>query len=169
MTFYVENEIEKSLPFDVEELSIKIIEYILDIEQCPYEVEVNLSITDNEGIKEINKTYRGIDKATDVLSFPNVDYPEPSDFILVQDVEAQADYFNPDTGELILGDIMISYDKLIEQAQEYGHTLLREFSFLLAHSMLHLLGYDHMEEKEMKSMEQRQEEILNYLGITREK
>lgn len=168
MTFYVENEIEETLPFEVEEIATKIIEYILEVEQCPYEVEVNLLIIDNERMKEINKTCRGIDKTTDVLSFPNVDYPEPSDFILVEDIEAQADYFNPDSGELILGDIMISYDKIIEQAQAYGHTLLREFSFLLAHSMLHLLGYDHMEEKEMKLMELKQEEILKQLGITRE-
>jgi len=164
MTFYVENETEFKFPFNIEEISTSIIEYILEAEECPYEVEVSLLISDNERIQEINKLHRGIDKATDVLSFPNVDYEEPSDFSLIEDLLAQADYFHPDTGELILGDIMVSYEKVLEQAKSYGHSQLREFSFLLAHSMLHLLGYDHMEQEEMELMERKQEEILkNYI------
>ena len=97
-----------------------------------------------------NKEYRNIDKETDVLSFPAVDYESPSDFTLVR--ENESSYINPDTGELILGDIILNEDRVRAQAQEYGHTLLREFAFLLTHSMLHLLGYDHMEPEEEKEM-----------------
>ena len=165
MTFYVENETELELPFDVEEIAKKVIEAALDYENCPYEVEVSLLLTDNEGIHQMNNEFRGIDRPTDVLSFPNVDYEIPSDFSNIEDM--LEDYFEPDTGELCLGDIVISIEKVYEQAEEYGHTPLREYAFLIAHSMLHLLGYDHMEPEEAKVMEQKQEEILKGLGINR--
>ena len=84
------------------------------------------------------------------------------------DEDSEADYFDPDTGELILGDIMISVDKVEEQAESYGHSVRREFAFLVAHSMLHLCGYDHMQEQEAAVMEQKQEKILEGLGITRD-
>ena len=113
----------------------------------------------------MNREFRDIDRPTDVLSFPNVDYEKPADF---EGIEQYAeDYFDPETGELCLGDIVISIDKVYEQAQEYGHAPLREFAFLVAHSMLHLLGYDHMEPQEAEVMERKQEEILGKLGITR--
>jgi len=123
-------------------------------------------LTDNEGIHEFNREHRGIDRETDVLSFPNVDFETEGDFDI--DEEREADYFDPDSGELILGDIIISVDKVMEQAENYGHSTKREFAFLVAHSMLHLCGYDHMEEEEAKVMEAKQEEILTALGITRE-
>ena len=82
--------------------------------------------------------------------------------------EGEADYFDPESGELLLGDIIISADKVKEQAQKYGHSEKREFAFLTAHSMLHLCGYDHMAEEEAKLMEQKQEEVLTVLGITRD-
>ena len=83
-------------------------------------------------------------------------------------MEEQAeDYFNPETGELMLGDIILSVDKIEQQAREYGHTQKRELAFLVAHSMLHLMGYDHMEEGERKVMEEKQSQILTDLGITR--
>ena len=100
-----------------------------------------------------------------MLSFPNVDYERPADFSGVE--ERVEDYFDPESGELLLGDIVISIEKVYEQAKEYGHSQLREYAFLIAHSMLHLLGYDHMEQKEALVMEQKQEELLNRLGITR--
>lgn len=165
MTFYVENETDLVLPFDAEEVATKVIEAALDYEQCPYEVEVSLLLTDNQGIHQMNNEFRGIDRPTDVLSFPNVDYEIPSDFSNIENM--LEDYFEPDTGELCLGDIVISIEKVYEQAEEYGHTPLREYAFLIAHSMLHLLGYDHMEPEEAKVMEQKQEEILKGLGINR--
>ena len=100
-----------------------------------------------------------------MLSFPMVDYEFPSDFSCVD--KNPESYLNPETDELLLGDIMISVDKVYEQANEYGHSRKREFAFLIAHSMLHLLGYDHIDEAERKVMEEKQEAILDALGITR--
>lgn len=167
MTFYVESETDRTLPFDVEEVAGKVIVEALDYEKCPYEVSVNVLLTDNEGIHELNKEYRGIDQPTDVLSFPNVDYENPADFSAIED--SIEDYFDPENGELCLGDIVISVDKVYEQSQAYGHSVKREYAFLIAHSMLHLLGYDHMGAGEAAVMERKQEEILDRLGITREK
>ncbi len=165
MTFYVESETDKTLPFDVEEVAGKVIAEALALENCPYEASVNVLLTDNEGIHTMNHQYRGIDRPTDVLSFPNVNYSSPADFSEIED--AIEDYFDPENGELCLGDIVISIEKVYDQAKEYGHSPLREYAFLIAHSMLHLLGYDHMESEEAALMEQKQEEILNRLGITR--
>lgn len=166
MTYYVENETEVMMPFNVEETVRLVADSVLDKEECPYESQVNVLLTDNKGIHEFNMQYRGIDRETDVLSFPNLDFEEEGVFKI--DEEKEADYFDPDSGELILGDIIISVDKVYEQAESYGHSLRREFAFLIAHSMLHLCGYDHMEEYEAKVMEQKQEEILMALGITRD-
>lgn len=166
MTFYVENEIEANYDFNIEEVVRLVAEEILDSEKCPYEVQINVLLTDNEGIRQFNRDYRDMDRETDVLSFPNLDYVEPADFEIDEDLEA--DYFDPDTGELILGDIIISADKVSEQAESYGHSMKREFAFLVAHSMLHLCGYDHMEPAEAAVMEEKQEAALNKLGITRD-
>ncbi len=165
MTFCVESETELELPFDVEEIAVLVMEEALAYEKCPYEAVINVLLTDNNGIQTINRNYREIDNPTDVLSFPNVDYERPADFSGVE--ERVEDYFDPESGELLLGDIVISIEKVYEQAKEYGHSQLREYAFLIAHSMLHLLGYDHMEQKEALVMEQKQEELLKRLGITR--
>lgn len=165
MTCYVENETGADFPFSIEEAAGKVMEAVLESEQCPYEAVVNVLLTDNEGIREWNRKYRDIDRPTDVLSFPNISYDVPSDFGRAE--EAEADCFDPDSGELVLGDIILSADRVKEQAESYGHSELREFAFLIAHSMLHLCGYDHMEEAEAARMEAKQEEILEGLGITR--
>lgn len=99
-------------------------------EGCPYEAEVNVVLTDNEEIHQVNKEYRNVDAPTDVLSFPMLEYDTPSDFEHVE--EDFADCFNPETGELMLGDIMISVDKVEEQAEKYGHSMTRELAFLVA-------------------------------------
>ncbi len=165
MTSYVENETEIEFPFDVQEIVYKIMETVMEMENCPYETCVNLLVTDNEGIREYNRTYREIDKETDVLSFPNLSFEEEGNFSLAE--KEEADCFDPDSGELILGDIILSADRVLEQAEEYGHSVLREFAFLTAHSMFHLCGYDHMIPEEARVMEQKQEEALARLGITR--
>ncbi len=165
MTFYVEKEIEAEFPFDTEQIFEQVVRKVLDWESCSYETEISLLITDAEGIRVYNREYRDIDKETDVLSFPAVDYEKPSDFSLVKADENC--YINPDTQELILGDIILNIDRVKKQAEEYGHTLLREFAFLLTHSMLHLLGYDHMEPEEEKEMFRKQEDILHSMGIDR--
>ena len=165
MTYYVENETEVVFDFDVEEIVNMVSNEVLEEENCPYETQINVLLTDNEGIREFNRQYRDIDRETDVLSFPNLDFEEPSKFDI--DENREADYFDPDTGELILGDIIISVDRVKEQAERYGHSEKREFAFLVAHSMLHLCGYDHMEEEEAAIMEAKQEAVLQKLGITR--
>lgn len=165
MTINIEYEAEEKLDISWEEIIRQVVEGTLDYEGCPYESEVNVVLTDNEGIREINQEYRKVDKPTDVLSFPMLEYDSPSDF---EGVEEQfADCFNPETGELMLGDIMISVDKVKEQAEKYGHSRERELAFLTAHSMLHLCGYDHMEEEERIFMEQKQREILDCIGYRR--
>lgn len=166
MTSYVENETDVTFSFDIQELLEKIMDVVTQMENCPYETTVNLLVTDNAGIREYNKNYREIDKETDVLSFPNIPFDREGDFSLVE--EAEADYFDPDSGELLLGDIIISANRVEEQAREYGHSVLREFAFLTAHSMFHLCGYDHMIPEEAAVMEQKQESVLRQLGITRE-
>ncbi len=165
MTVTIEYEAEKKLPLPYEEIIREIVEASLDYEECPYEAEVNVILTDNPSIQEINREHRQIDAPTDVLSFPLVDYGRPADFSHVE--EQAEDYFNPETGELMLGDIVISVDKVEEQAEKYGHSQRRELAFLVAHSMLHLCGYDHMEEEERLDMEARQRAILDTRGYSR--
>ena len=165
MTITIEYEAEKQLDLPYEDIIRDVVNESLDYEKCPYEAEVNVILTDNQAIQEVNREHRQIDAPTDVLSFPMVDYEAPSDFDHVED--AVEDYFNPETGELMLGDIVISVDKVEEQAEKYGHSQTRELAFLVAHSMLHLCGYDHMEEEERLLMEARQNEILERRGYTR--
>lgn len=167
MTINFENESSHDLGLPLEELAQIVIEAALDYVECPYEAEVNLLITDNEQIQEMNRNFRQIDRATDVLSFPMVDYEEPGNFGFLEDDEVTEDYFHPETGELLLGDIVISAEKVIEQAEEFGHSIKREYAFLIAHSMLHLTGFDHMEPEDAAVMEQKQREILEKLEITR--
>lgn len=165
MSFYLEEETEVNFPFDYKELAEKIIDFCLDYNAFPYEAEVNLTLTDNDGIHQINKEFRNIDRPTDVLSFPMLNYETPGDFAFLE--EEDSNDFNPDTGEAMLGDIIISVDKVYEQAENYGHSVEREYAFLITHSMLHLFGYDHMEEEEAKLMEAKQKEILHKMNILR--
>ena len=166
MRIFIENETDRELPFPVEDTVRLVCEAVLEEEGCPYEAQVGIVLTDNAGIRELNRESRGIDRETDVLSFPNLTFQEEGVFQI--DEDSEADCFDPETGELVLGDIMISLDKVFGQAQEYGHSVRREFAFLVAHSMLHLCGYDHMEDGERARMEQKQEGILTGLGITRD-
>lgn len=167
MTFYVEDETGTDFGFSAEEVVKAVALEVLDEEGCPFEVQLNVLITDNSGIREYNGKFRGIEKETDVLSFPNLNFMEPADFSCADETDCEADYFDPDNGELILGDIILSAQKVWEQAESYGHSPKREFAFLIAHSMLHLCGYDHLEKEEASVMEHKQEEILNRLSITR--
>ncbi|NLJ90334.1 MAG: rRNA maturation RNase YbeY [Clostridiales bacterium] len=165
MTINIEYESDIKLDLDYEDIITKVIDKSLELEKCPYEIELSVVLTDNDSIHEINKTYRNIDAPTDVLSFPMVDYDIPGDFSDLD--EYINDYFNPETGELMLGDIIISVEKVIEQAKEYGHSRIRELAFLVAHSMLHLFGYDHMDDETSHIMEGKQENILSELNIRR--
>lgn len=165
MTIHFDYETDARPDADFEETVTAVINEALDYENCPYEAEVNVLLTDNEGIRQINKECRNVDSPTDVLSFPMVEYETPADFSVLE--ESGADCFHPDTGELLLGDIVLSVDKIKEQAYNYGHDEKRELAFLTAHSMLHLFGYDHMNEPDAKVMEKKQSAILNNLNIRR--
>ena len=167
MTFYVENEVDAKFDFDIEEVAQLVASKVLEEEGCDHEVEISLIITDDEGIRVMNNEFREIDKPTDVLSFPNVSYETAGDFSVI-DGEQQVDLLNPDTGNIMFGDIVVNENRVRSQALEYGHSEKREFAFLIAHSMLHLCGYDHMEPEEAAVMEAKQENVLNLLGITRD-
>ena len=166
MSLYLEEEGEVILPFETEEVASLVVEAALDYEGCPYEAEINLLLTTDDEIHRMNEEFRQIDRATDVLSFPMLEYETPGDFSFVEEQPEEA--FNPESGELMLGDIVISKEKVLAQAEAYGHSPKREFAFLIAHSMLHLLGYDHMDEEERKIMEDKQEQALQYLQIFRD-
>ncbi len=164
MTLQFECETDLDLGIDCASLARAVAEKVLSMEQCPYEASVNLVLTDNEEIKRVNTEFRNILAPTDVLSFPMIPFESPGDYSVV---EGEDSYFDLDTDELLLGDIMISAEKAAAQAKEYGHSVKREFCFLVAHSMLHLLGYDHMTRDEAAVMEKKQSDALEELGITR--
>lgn len=164
MSLYIEDESDVTLPVETEKIANLVVEAALDYIQCPYEAEVNLLLTDDTAIHEMNQEFRQVDRSTDVLSFPMLEYVVPGDF---SGLEEQEDAFNPETGALMLGDIVISKEHVLAQAEAYGHSPKREFAFLIAHSMLHLFGYDHMEEDERTIMEAKQREIMEKVQILR--
>ena len=128
MTLLLEEEVDIPFSFDYRKVAEDVIDKALEVEEFPYEVEVSLVLTDDAAIHELNQQFREMDRSTDVLSFPMMDYP----------------------------------------AKEYGHSRKREYAFLIAHSMLHLMGYDHMTPDEATLMEEKQSYILDLLHITRE-
>lgn len=128
----------------------------------PFDGQVTVTITDDEGIRKYNNEFRQIDKATDVLSFPL------NDFYRSVPGEDMTELMDPITCEVPLGDMIISVERAREQAKEYGHGMARECAYLTVHSMLHLLGYDHVDEAEEKAaMREKEEEILSVLGLSR--
>ena len=155
---------EEKFEFDPEETALKVCEEVLHRESFPEDAEISLLITDAEEVHRLNLEFRGIDRTTDVLSFPGLDLEEPALF----EESIDEDCINPENDCVMLGDIVINAQKVKEQAAEYGHSERREFAFLVAHSMLHLCGYDHMTPDEAEVMEERQERALQTLGITRQ-
>jgi len=160
--FLMENAQEKEeITEEIKSTVLKCIEKTMEYENCDFDAEVSVTFVDNEEIREINRQERNIDKATDVLSFPMLEFDENGD-IINSDFDFDEDF-------VMLGDIVISAEKAREQAEEYGHSFIREVAFLTVHSMLHLLGYDHINnEDEEKVMFKKQDEILNLLNITRD-
>lgn len=165
---FVDNRQEK---INISEVTIKQLEntilFALKEEEVNVPCEVSLLFVDNEEIKEINNETRGIDRATDVLSFPMLDYPEGKVFKEVYKNRKFDETFL-DGEDLVIGDIVLSLEKALEQSKEFNHSFEREACYLVVHSVLHLLGYDHMEDEEKKVMREREEEILNKLKITRD-
>lgn len=161
MTCLFDHEVDIDWDFDYVKLYESAVAVVLDEEKCPYETIVSLLVTNDEEICEINFENRNINEATDVLSFPMTEFTSPSAF---DESEDHPDYFDPESGELILGDIVISVDHVISQAEEYGHDIQREFAFLIVHSMLHLCGYDHIKDNDRILMEERQKIIMKKLS-----
>ena len=120
------------------------------------DAEIGVTVTDAEEIRQLNRDYRGVDSVTDVLSFPQYD-----------DMEDMVSDFEEGSGTVLIGDVVICYDRVLSQAEEFGTGVKREFVYLFTHSILHLLGYDHMQEDEKREMRAREEEILQEIGVTR--
>lgn len=151
---------EVDVPAGVEEQIRTTIVTALEAQGVPLGCEISVMITDDEGIRAINRSMRGVDSPTDVLSFPMFDMPAGS--------LPSIGWTDPDTGLLPLGDMCISLERAVAQAEEFGHSVEREVCYLTVHSVLHLLGYDHMDEGPMKArMREREEAILGSMGITR--
>ena len=154
--------------FDIKVLSMKIANSIFNEEKLQYSFSFNLFFVSKQKIKTINKQNRNVDKVTDVLSFPNIAFDRPSNLRkYVKNRKIDFEIYDYTTKTIFLGDILICYDVLKKQAKLYAHSIKREFSFLLTHALFHLLGYDHMNEKDEKKMFNKQELILNELKIYR--
>ncbi|MCI6190821.1 MAG: rRNA maturation RNase YbeY [Clostridium sp.] len=164
---YIDDRQEKIKP--TEELIDKIkatIDFALKEEGVKVPYQISLLFVDNEEIRKINKENRNIDRETDVLSFPMLDYEKDK---VYKDMYLDYDFDETfmDGDELVLGDIVLSLEKALEQSKEYNHSFEREASYLVVHSVLHLLGYDHMEEEEKKIMRNEEEKILSKMNIVR--
>ena len=158
MSVYIENQSHVRFDFQYKVMVRKAVQFVMEYKDIPEELDVNVLIVTPEKMQEINKDARGIDSVTDVLSFPYFEYDTPGVF----DREKQ-DWSDED----ILGDIVICAERVISQAQEYGHSQKREMTFLTVHSMLHLVGYDHMEDADRELMEAEQRVIMDQLGVFR--
>ncbi|MBL4933005.1 rRNA maturation RNase YbeY [Clostridium paridis] len=165
---YFDNRQEKiEINEEFERLVEEIVQFALKEEEVDEKVQISIVFVDNKEIREINNETRGIDKETDVLSFPMLDYEDGKVF-KEQYKNFSFDETYYDGEELVLGDVVLSLEKSLEQSEEYNHSFKRETSYLIIHSILHLLGYDHMEDNEKGIMRKREEDILNKLNIKRD-
>ena len=135
----------------------------LNMAALPFRAKVHVTVTDDEGIRALNREHRNIDAATDVLSFPLLDWKDG-----VGDLPKRWDY-DPDSRCVELGDVVLSYERAQAQAQQFGHSAARECGYLTVHSVLHLLGYDHVDdEARRRRMRKKEEEVMSALGLSRE-
>ena len=161
MTLTFENEQDFDLGFDPEEVAAAVINGVLDQEACPYEAEVELILTDPENIRTMNREHRNIDRETDVLSFPMYEF--------VNGAPQERLEREPDSGRVMLGDMVLCYTRACEQAEQFGHSPARECGYLTTHSVLHLLGYDHeRNDEDTRLMRSKEEDNLVFLGLTRD-
>ncbi len=151
---------------ELNKLIESIVDYTLKHEGVTCEYEVSIIYTDNLQIKELNSKFRNIHRETDVLSFPMLEYPENKTFKDVY-VNYKFDDSYLDEGKLVIGDIALSLEKAKEQSNDFGHSFYRECTYLTVHSVLHLLGYDHMEEEQKSAMRFQEEIILNAFNQSR--
>ncbi len=166
MTIYLEDDYDFFTTHEAIYRQVqKVIDKVLDLEAVPYETEISLTVVEKDEIQAINASHRDKDQPTDVLSFPQIE-PEANGVIGWETLNTVS-LMNFDTEELILGDIVLCYQVAEEQAIRYGHSLEREVCFLVAHSMLHLLGYDHMNPQDEQLMMTKQTQVLDALQIIR--
>ena len=155
LTVYFENQNEMAVSYKLKMLLRRAIEETLAYEQYRNDVQVSVTLTNDEGIHELNARFRGVDAPTDVLSFPLFDYEGETDEPPIDEVEN------------MLGDIVLNLDRAHTQAEEFGHSFEREAAFLTVHSMLHLLGYDHETgEEDEADMRARQSAIMDKMGLS---
>lgn len=154
MNLFIENHTNQSLSDKYKKIISDVVSFALEVENIYSEPEIGVHIVDNEEIKKLNKKFRSVDKETDVLSFPMIEFGDEPKNVLIKK-------------NILLGDIVISWPKVCEQAKEYGHTIEREIGFLTAHGILHLLGYDHISSEDEKIMFDKQEVILAKIGLIR--
>lgn len=161
MTIWIDNSTSMDIFEDYDRLIENTVNSCIELEQFPTNIEVSVSIVDNLQIQKLNFQFRNIDSPTDVLSFPMLDFKNiDKDSIADENI-------NRDTGDIILGDIIISIEQAIKQSNEFGHSIQREIAFLTAHSMFHLMGYDHQNPDDEAIMIKKQKEALARIGILR--
>ncbi len=161
MAILIENEQDKiQVGSELENLLLKAVELSLKLENFSIPSEISILITDDESIREVNREHRNIDSPTDVLSFPLVDMQEGK-------IISDTGDFDLDENLLMLGDIVLSIETAVRQAEEYGQSLEREMAFLVTHGVFHLLGYDHQDEEQEEKMFGKQENVLTQLGLRR--
>lgn len=155
MKIYINNEQNKiEVPLDIEESLKTIAQLVFEEEGLSDNYEISLTLVDDNQIRELNRDYRGKDTPTDVLSFP-----------LIEDFELEAKMDNE--MEILLGDIVISLERAVEQSKEYSHSLNRELVYLMIHSLFHLVGYDHIDEEDKKKMRSKEKEIIRKIKVFR--
>ena len=158
MAVFIENESRVKFDFTgVEQVIRKAIRTVMEDKKIPAELDVNVLLTIPSAIQAVNREMRGVDSVTDVLSFPYFEYQKPGKFTAKLDKEE----------ENILGDILICASKIKEQAKRYGHSQKRELAFLIVHSMLHLIGYDHIEPEDAALMQKEEKRFMEILQIKR--
>lgn len=159
MSVFIDNRQDKiKVDEATEAFVVQIIEKVLSYEECEEEYEISISFVDNEEMRSLNMKYRGVDKETDVLSFPMAEFIE-------EEHEEGSEAYEYIEEEIVLGDIVISMEKALKQAEEYGHSLNQEMAFLIIHGMLHLFGYDHEDEATEGEIFDKQESILKELNL----
>lgn len=168
MTLLIDNRQDICNTDIVETIIKEVVNKVFEILNINYDCQVSVTLVDNSQIQEMNKAYRSIDLPTDVLSFPMIDYEEGKhlDDMSLEHLK-NVDVVDIDTGELVMGDIVISLEKAHEQSQEFGHSFEREIAYLTVHGMLHLMGFDHEREADRAVMRLREEEILSLLNKKR--
>lgn len=161
MIEFYNNQNNVNISEETKKTMVLAIEKTAEAENLNIPFEVNVIIVDNEKIHSINKKYRNVDRETDVLSFPMINFYRGYD-----SKKLTPDDYNPENGNLILGDIVISAEKAFYQAKLYEHSFEREITYLSVHSMLHLLGYDHEKECDKKEMREKEENIMQLVNLT---